>query len=125
MIRSDPHSPVGATKHSSHQTLATNQTMLPPGESQPPPPPPPVERAVDLLRDLPTELLDKILAGLPACDVVRTSVLSPPWERQWESTAGLIWSSTVSDDTGARGSVANFLNRFLAGLPVRNDNGGA
>jgi hypothetical protein len=84
-----------------------------------------VERAVDLLRDLPTELLDKILAGLPACDVVRTSVLSPPWERQWESTAGLIWSSTVSDNTGARGSVANFLNRFLAGLPVRNDNGGA
>ena len=102
--------------------------MLPPAESQqpPPPPPPPAERAVDLLRDLPPELLDKILAGLPARDVVRTSVLSQPWERRWESTAGLISSSTVSDDTGARGSVANnFINRFLAGVPVHDDNSGA
>ncbi|KAG0542461.1 hypothetical protein BDA96_02G106300 [Sorghum bicolor] len=103
--------------------------MLPPGESQqpPPPPPPPAERAVDLLRDLPTELLDKILAGLPARDVVRTSVLSPPWERRWESVAGLdIQLHGVSDDTGARGSVANnFINRFLAGVPVHDDNSGA
>jgi hypothetical protein len=104
--------------------------MLPPGESQPPPQP---ERAVDLLGDLPTDVLDKILAGLPARDVVRTSVLSPPWERRWESVPGLdIELHDVGYDSGAWGSVADFLVRCAASVgvdielhDVRDNDGGA
>jgi hypothetical protein len=73
--------------------------MLPPGESQPSQP---TERAVDLLRDLPTHVLNKILGGLPAGDVVRTSVLSPSWRRRWESVPGLdIELHDVRNEAGA------------------------
>ncbi|XP_021308565.1 F-box/LRR-repeat protein At3g26922 isoform X2 [Sorghum bicolor] len=89
--------------------------MLPPGESQPPQP---TERAVvDLLGDLPTHVLDKILAGLPAGDVVRTSVLSTPWRCRWESVPGLdIELHDVRDEAGAWVSAASILER--CGFPV-------
>ena len=83
-------------------------------ESQPTPPQQP-ERAVDLLGDLPTDVLDKILASLPPRDVVRTSVLSPPWHRRWESIPGLdIELHDVRDEGGAWDSAAGFLERCAA-----------
>jgi hypothetical protein len=44
--------------------------------------------------------------------VVRTSVLSPPWRRRWESVPGLdIQLHDVRDEGGAWGSAAGFLER--------------
>jgi hypothetical protein len=58
---------------------------LPTGDSQPLPAPP----AVRQLDDLPSDVLYKLLAGLPAGDVVRTSVLSQAWSSRWESVPDL------------------------------------
>ncbi|CAD6341106.1 unnamed protein product, partial [Miscanthus lutarioriparius] len=52
---------------------------------------------------------------MPARDVVRTSVLSPPWRRRWESVLDLdIELHDVPDEAGAWGSIAGFLERCAA-----------
>ncbi|CAD6226087.1 unnamed protein product [Miscanthus lutarioriparius] len=86
--------------------------MLLPGGSQPPPP----QRAVDLLVDLPTDVLDKILATCSRPrDVVRDvralAAVAPPLGVD----PGLdIELHDVRDEGGAWGSVAGFLKRCAA-----------
>jgi hypothetical protein len=98
--------------------------MLPTGDSSPPLPPAPAlnKPAVRQLDDLPSDVLNKLLAGLPASEVVRTSVLSQTWRRQWESVPGL----DIDLDDRVRDweweSAAGFLERCAApvrGVPLR------
>ena len=93
--------------------------MLPTGDSSPPLPPAPAlnKPAVRQLDDLPSDVLNKLLAGLPASEVVRTSVLSQTWRRQWESVPGL--DIDLDDRVRDRDweSAAGFLERCAA--PVR------
>ncbi|CAD6226051.1 unnamed protein product [Miscanthus lutarioriparius] len=60
--------------------------MLPTGDSHAQPLPAPAVRQLD---DLPSDILYKLLAGLPAGDVVRMSVLSQAWISRWESVPDL------------------------------------
>jgi hypothetical protein len=85
---------------------------LPTGDSQPLPAPP----AVRQLDDLPSDVLYKLLAGLPAGDVVRTSVLSQAWSSRWESVPDL--DIDLDDRVRDWESAAGFLERCAA--PVRS-----
>lgn len=94
----------------SSQTQA--KTMLPTGDSQSQPLP---AAAALELSDLPTDVLNKLLAGLPASEVVRTSVLSQTWRSRWESVPGL--EIDLDDRVRDWESAAGFLERCAA--PVR------
>ena len=86
--------------------------MLPTGDSHAQPLPAPNVRQLD---DLPSDVLYKLLAGLPAGDVVRTSVLSQAWSSRWESVPDL--EIDLDDRVRDWESAAGFLERCAA--PVR------
>ena len=96
--------------------------MLPTGDSHQPLPAPPAVRQLD---DLPSDVLYKLLAGLPAGDVVRTSVLSQAWSSRWESVPDL--EIDLDDRVRDWESAAGFLERCAApvggvsirGIPLR------
>jgi len=88
--------------------------MLPTGESHHQPLPAPAALELD---DLPPDVLNKLLADLPASDVVRTSVLSQTWRSRWKSVPDL--EIDLDDRVRDRDweSAAGFLERCAA--PVR------
>nr|CAB3456263.1 unnamed protein product [Digitaria exilis] len=79
--------------------------------SHPPPPPP---TPVGTMDALPPELQTTILSRLPARDVVRTSILSRPWRRRWESVPDLDIDLT---DLHSWATATTFLSRCAA--PIR------
>ncbi|CAD6220336.1 unnamed protein product [Miscanthus lutarioriparius] len=89
--------------------------MLPTGDYSQPLPAPALTPAVRQLDDLPSDVLNKLLAGLPASEVARSSVLSQTWRSRWESVAGL--DIDLDDRVRDWESAAGFLERCAA--PVR------
>ncbi|RLN07069.1 hypothetical protein C2845_PM11G04710 [Panicum miliaceum] len=55
----------------------------------------------DVLESLPLELLNAILSRLPLRDAVRTSSLTRPWRRRWQSVPSLKFEWDESANPGA------------------------